>query len=70
MEAAIKIIFDEEIYISNEVSGTNGEVCEISISTNDYDNSSFFLYLTKEQVEQTIQALKNALTKDCLNGGA
>ena len=64
MEEAIKIIFDEEIFITDKVTGDDGEVCEIDISTCDYDNSTFMLFLTREQVEQTIKALQNIISQD------
>ena len=52
----------DDIYISNNVSGNNEDICEVLLSS-DYEDGYFTLFLTREQVEKTIQALKNILSQ-------
>lgn len=50
----------EDIYITNEVTGNDGEICEINISS-DYEDGSFVLFLTREQAEEVILALQKII---------
>ena len=64
MSDTIEIIYGEEICVTNDVSGSEGEICSLEIFTCDRDNTGFMLFLTKEQVEKTIQALNNILSQE------
>lgn len=50
----------KDIYITNEVNGSDGEICEINL-TSDYEDGSFVIFLKREQAEEVILALQKII---------
>lgn len=62
----------KDIYITNEVNGSDGEICEINL-TSDYEDGSFVIFLKREQAEEVILALQKIIESNNIsqndNGG-
>lgn len=58
----------EDIYITDNVTGNDGEICEMLISS-DYSDGYFSLFLKREIAEKVVTALQNILSQDDNAGG-
>lgn len=53
----------EDIYITDNVTGNDGEICEMLISS-DYSDGYFSLFLKREIAEKVVTALQNILSQE------